>query len=72
MIRGLERVDFAHPPKLECMYVDLLAEGAQVGGLRLLLCAFWRREAARLAYLQSKRAKPTARMIGRWVFCFGA
>jgi hypothetical protein len=53
------------------MYADLLAEGAQVGGLRLLLCAFWRREAARLAYLQSKRAKPTARMTGRWVFCFG-
>jgi len=54
------------------MYVDLLAEGLQGGLWRLLLCAFLRWEVARLAYLQSKRAKPTARMTGRWVFCFGA
>jgi hypothetical protein len=50
---------------------DLPPEGPRVSRLRLLLCAFWRKEIARLAYLQIGRAKPTARQLVGGFFIFG-
>src|SRR5579863_4759113 len=63
-------VDLTRRPNLESKYVDLLPEDPRASALRLLSCAFWRPEVARLTSCKSDEQSPPPERRGRWFFVF--